>query len=172
VNGDVYIDSPGITFANGWSVYPTNNVPALYVIAKGNIYIHPNVTRIDGVYVAQPGASPGIIYTCANHAPPYTSGELAGTCLNRQLTINGAFVAQGVRLQRAFSSLRHGVPTTESPISAAHPCDVQNGVYTNPQPVCGAEVFNVDPVIYLAYPPMAPDTNKRYDAITSASPVL
>lgn len=148
--------------------YRLNNAPTLFIIVRGNIYIDPAVTRLDGIFIAQGGT----IYTCASHAPPFSDSELFANCTsNKQLVINGGLIGQSIKFQRAFSSLRHST-STETPIGPNHPCDVVASAFTSPLPVCGAEVINFDPLFYLSLPPFRTDSNRRYDAITSLPPVL
>lgn len=164
INGNVHITGP----TQFMGTYRTNNTPTLFVIATGNIYIDPSVTRLDGIFIAQGGT----IYTCASHPPPFSASELFNNCTsNKQLVINGGLIGQSIKFQRAFSSLRHST-STETPIGANHPCDVVGGVFASPLPVCGAEVINFDPLFYLSLPPFRSDSNRRYDAITSLPPVL
>lgn len=98
VNGNVQI--------NGNITYGSNNlssVPKFAVIAKGNIYISPNVTQLDGWYIAQPtsGSSGGVIWTCSNGTEPLPDTYLRTTpgC-STKLTINGALTAKQVNLSR------------------------------------------------------------------------
>ena len=72
IRGDVYING-NITFDNagGWS--SPNKIPSYYLVVEGNIYIAPGVTQLDGVFIAQPkftggvmDANTGQIRTCEN----------------------------------------------------------------------------------------------------------
>jgi len=165
VDGDVTING-NITYSNAgnlgsWSWDNTNrvsNIPSFYIIAKGDINIAPTVSRLDGVYIAQ-GASRtgGTIRTCS----PSTGIDpttLYNDC-NFQLTVNGAFVAKDVRLNRTYKSLRDGA-ANESPFGGT-----QNA----------GEIFNFSPELYLNNPAInatsGPSIDK-YDFITSLSPVL
>src|SRR6185437_4299613 len=64
VKGNVYING-NITFSGSYA--NVGEIPSYNVIVEGNIYIAPNVTQLDGLYVAEPtnAGAGGIIYTCA-----------------------------------------------------------------------------------------------------------
>lgn len=64
VDGDVVIDS-NIRYQDGaWNL---SSKPSLWVIVKGNLYIKPGVTSVEGVLVAQPtDGSKGVTFTCTN----------------------------------------------------------------------------------------------------------
>lgn len=120
--GDVFIAN-NITYTPGpWAA---NRVPSFQlVVTGGNIYIAPGVTQLDGVYTAQntaPGGTKGRIYTCAAGSgfAPRASAEQYDACKN-QLTVNGSFVANDVRLMRTFGSLRDD-RLARSPTSSAIP---------------------------------------------------
>jgi hypothetical protein len=152
--------------------YDLKKVPTLYIIATGNIYISPNVTRLDGIYVAQNGT----IYTCDTDNAA-SAGELFANCTGaaRQLTVNGALLANRLNSQRAFGSLRHST-ATEIPGGVSHACDITDSNYpwiiAVSRPVCASEIINFDPLFYLSLPPFKTDASQRYDAITSLPPVL
>ncbi len=156
VNGDVYITSD-ITYPGSWNM---GNIPLFELVVKGNIYVSSNVHRLDGVYIAQRnGASGGTIYTCATSAAPITltNGAFYNTC-NSKLTVNGAFVAGSIELDRTKASLKQS--------STGETSDA-NGNGTN-----GAEVFNFNPSLWMVQPLDTSGTVDNYDAITSLPPVL
>jgi hypothetical protein len=187
-NDDIYITGD-INYLNsngGWS-YDTSdhssNVPSLYLITSGNIYIGPNVSSIDAVLVAQGGT----IYTCAGGFTKLAPNELFNECATQPLTINGALIARNIELYRTRSSLRdsaqgeypdHLNPTTSQ-------CDTgDNGQPTPSNPLrsggaliqydCAAEIILFSPEIYLSRPALSGSSNGpiKYDYITSLSPVL
>jgi len=136
------------------------------LIVKGNIFIAPNVTRLDGVYVAQPDddASKGNIYTCAGA----TQINILDKC-STQLTINGSFIAQQIHYGRT-------VGTVEKSLKA-------NPTEPNEDPGSPniAEIFNFSQEMYLAPQPAILSTingstgsgsTKLYDSITSLPPIL
>jgi len=111
VNGNVYIGG-NITYA----AHDTTNIPRLAIVAKGDIFIDGNnVTRLDGLYIAQPDNSQfndsthavvtdnkqGVFYSCHGQAATQTidSGFLIGNC-QKPLTVNGAVIAKEVNLLR------------------------------------------------------------------------
>ncbi len=156
VEGDLYIKDD-ITFDGPWSVA---TAPLFQVAVQGNIYVGPDVTRLDGVYSAQKSAvaSTGVIYTCANAANPFVALALDGTLLGRckkQLVVNGAMTADRLVLLRTYATLRDSVVTEPRASSK------------------GAEVFNYSAANWMAQPTDTDTaTNGQYDEITSLPPVL
>ena len=185
VNGNAYIGA-NIQYAGANSGWSFNNIPSLWVIATGNIYIAPNVTRLDGVYVAQPNPSStsgpsGLINTCASSNGPYQLSYLYGNSTtnpssgcDQQLTINGAFIDQASILDRSYSSVRYSAPPENPQSTPSHNCGTPNKD-VNPtqtsEPTCAAEVFNFSPEVYLSQPALKPYTGV-YEYITSLSPTL
>lgn len=114
ITGNAYISGNVLYNGSGgiWTLTGANTVPSFVLHATGNIYIDPSVTELDGLYIAQ-----GEIFTCATGAGPLASTVQFGTC-NKQLTVNGSFVASQINLMRTFGSLRDETPT---PGSAARP---------------------------------------------------
>ena len=175
VNGNVYIGS-NIFYTNpnaagNWSVNAagTSNVPSFTLkVTGGNIYIDHTVSQLDGIYVAEAGGGTGgTIYTCgtALYAPD-TAASLVGC--NKQLTVNGGFVADQVNLMRTFGTLKDA-QAGEFPGNPTRPCG--NGP---PASVCGAEVFNLSPELYLSNPAVLQPSGAAptYDSITNLPPVL
>jgi hypothetical protein len=182
-NGDLYINGD-ITFAGGTAADPwtsTDDIPSLYIVVqRGNIYIDPSVSQLDGVFVAQPNANTGaggIIDTCATASGSLTTaGTMFDNC-GGQLTVNGAFISNKVRLTRTYASLRNSV-AGEHPANQGGDCSKKGNVVggrTDQSYSCAAEVFNFSPETYLAptstSPPAGPQQS-TYDYITSLSPVL
>lgn len=112
VNGDAYIDQ-NIT-SNVSSSGNVTDVPKFAVIARGSIYISPDVTELYGLYIAQPDESninavsddDGVIWTCHDNTTnpvPYTwpAENVGGTqrCA-KKLTITGALIAKQVNFMR------------------------------------------------------------------------
>jgi hypothetical protein len=160
VDGNVVISNDILYDLNSWS--SVDDIPSLYVVAKGNIYITGNVSQLNGVFVAQPGG--GTIYTCAksngtlwatNAAAPAQS-EAYQRC-NNQLTVYGSFIAQQVRLLRVNNSLRDAGGDNANGTSNA------------------AEVFKFSPEAYLvkpAIPATGPGTSEANQYYTTLPPVL
>lgn len=161
-DGNVYITG-NIEFATGAS--RLSDMPYFALIVRGNIYIDPSVTRIDGLFVAQPrtGASnSGVVYTCATSSSRPCSRTNVLEEGDRQLAINGSLVAQRIKWLRTYGSLA-GATNGELPNFAT-------GHGTN-----AAEVVNYTPELYLAPSPLElVDENgaRHYDAIRSLPPVL
>ena len=77
-----------------WDPNVPNNAPYLAIVSKGNIRLTNAVTRLDGLFIAQPDM-PGVggeFLTCD------------GFC-NKQLVINGSVIARHVRLLRAHGTV-------------------------------------------------------------------
>jgi hypothetical protein len=152
-----------------------DEIPSLYFIVKGNIYIDAEVTQLDGVYIAQPnGGSGGNIYTCTDETSPISVGNSLSQC-GKQLVVNGAFVAQKVHLLRSFGSLRNSYPGEKLQLGGARTCAVNTSTGNTTTGDCASEIFNFSPEMYLQAPDIqatsGPNTGK-YDYITSLSPVL
>lgn len=156
VDGNVTLQS-NVKYSN---VYMSvADIPSFRIIARGNIYVDPNVTELDGVYVAEPDVSPitdaasnGVIYTCTTvpfmptPPGPYLQENLASyysTC-DKHLDVYGSVMARQVWLLRTYGTLYH---TSEQP----------------------AETFHYTPELGLSPSKSNLDT---YDAITSLPPVL
>lgn len=153
VDGDVVIDN-NIQFAStNWA--DRDSVPSFYLVVRGNIYISSGVSRLDGVYVAQPnGPNGGVIYTCTkSDGVRYTAAELGSNC-NSQLTVNGNFVSKQTRLLRTKGSMRDG-----------------RSNYTGN----AAEVFRFSPETYVgtpAIPPVTGGSSEKTQSYTTLPPVL
>lgn len=102
----VVINAPGADVTiNGNLVYDNgpfqsvSDLPQLIIIAK-NIYITPNVTRIDAWLVARgsTAANTGILDTCAI-STSYATQLTINACRN-VLTVNGPVIAQKIWLRR------------------------------------------------------------------------
>jgi len=149
VDGDVYL-SGNITF--GGARTTAEQLPYFALIVRGNIYIDNNVTRLDGVYVAQPTqyipdltgvdtVTKGTIYTCVEGSNVlYTNATIYANCSN-QLVVNGSLIAQNVRFLRTFGTLKDG--------SAGELPSFATGSGTQ-----AAEVINYSPEQYLAPSPL------------------
>jgi hypothetical protein len=174
VDGNVQISESSGRFgysnvAGNWASF--SDIPSLYVIASGNIYIDNDVTTIDGVYVAQPraaGDSNGQIYSCSrggNDTLTNLSDRSAGgnaefilNSCNSKLTVNGSFIAKQVHLLRSFGTVSQGKPYETYK-------DATNNI---------AEVFKFSPEVYLieggGLPPRS--TNAKIDSIVALPPAF
>ena len=193
VNGNVYISS-NITYNNSAASYNANtgklsNIPGLFVIASGNIYIGPKVTSIDGVYVAEnqcdytlvscSSGSGGVINTCAdinnisgNSSGAYPPSQLFSSC-EQQLYVKGALMADTVKLERTYSSMRSSQAGENplTPMASIHSCDLGSpGISPPSAPDCASQIFDFNPINYLGNPQFS--SNNNYDSIISLPPVL
>jgi len=198
INGNVYIPKNINYGSNGQFNASTGkliNVPSLYVVVLGNIYIGPNVTNLDGVYVAENSgdingsgvagsvsynpAQGGLINTCSdinnlgNVSAHFSQSSLFASCDN-QLTITGALIAHQIKLERTHASIRNS-QAGENPLGgSSHDCTFGNGS-SMPQPSepdCSAEIFNFNPENYLGNPNFDSSQRDSYDSILSLPPVL
>lgn len=169
VDGNVFINSQ-ITYATGASTW--NDHPYFVIVARGNIYIGPDATRLDGLYVSQPDSSNnrGTIYTCAlGLNQTYGASSVYDNCQN-QLTINGGLVARDIRFLRFHGSLEEAVQN-----------ELPN--FASGQGTKAAEVINYTPEMFLAPSPLKrpnsspsdstsnPRAIGKYDSIRSLPPV-
>ncbi len=145
VNGDAYITG-SVTFAT--SGFTADTVPSYWLIATGNIYISNTVSQLDGVYAAK-----GAIYTCAS-AASIPDAVWAATNCGTQLRVNGAFIANQVKLLRTAGTLN--TATANEPGSSTKP----------------AEVFTFTPEVWLHTPAGSNPGASQYDAYKSLPPVL
>jgi len=160
-DGDVTIKN-NITYdTSGRASYA--DIPYFVLVARGNIYIDPSVTRLDGLYIAQSTtADNGKLYTCWPIAEPVTA-NIYDTC-NQQLVINGAVVANEVKFFRTNNSLRDS--------SVGERPNFGTGTGTK-----AAEVINFTPELYMGYSPLkipgsSSGSTGVYDAIFSLPPVF
>jgi len=155
VDGNVYING-NITFAGATAGYPNAAaIPSFSLVVRGNIYVAPGVTQLDGFYIAQPtsgSATNGIIYSCARsgfgtNAVNSLTSSLQSGC-SSPLTVNGAFTGRQVWLLRTAGTVSGNT---------------------------AAETFNYSPDVWLSTPygnGLTPGTTDEYDSITSLPPVL
>ncbi len=153
--GDVYINNNVVYGTTSWGSNLAA-IPSYKLVVEGDIYIDNDVSQLDGLYVAltnEDGDSGGNIYTCAtsqgNDVKPATPG-FYDTCRTK-LTVNGAFVAKQLHLQRTIGTL--GQSTTDTPAANN-----------------AAEVFNYTPELWL--PRNSTVGTGRYMSITGLPPIL
>jgi hypothetical protein len=100
-----------ITYGSGYT--GASNAPNFTLVVRGNVYIAPNVTQIDGLLIAESyiggGGNQigGTIYTCANGASPVSGNNTHNICANN-LTFNGAVIAKDMKLLRTKGTLSYG----------------------------------------------------------------
>lgn len=139
IDGDVLITN-NIKNTLTWDSTDPRNVPYLTIVARGNITVGPNVTQLDGLFIAQPTGTPrtnpakgnntanGIFYTC----------DPTILCA-KQLVVNGAVIAQQVQLNRAHGTLGGPAGFTDSDNLTTYP----------------AEIFNYSPAMVMGVPNFA-----------------
>jgi hypothetical protein len=147
VLGDMFIKGDITYDTTSW--LSVDKIPLFKLIVVGDIYIHQDVTQLDGIYVAIPNPATGKggnIYTCstggAGSATMVTYPKLYSDC-NKRLVINGAFVAKSVQFLRTF------------------------GTMSKPG---AAEQFNYGPELWL--PRKVNSVGSDYSSITGLPPVL
>ncbi len=80
-------------------------IPKFVLIVRGNIYIAPNVTELQGVYIAQPGpGGGGTINTCAG------AGHTWEECRDNQLVVQGSFISSDLKLNRLKGDINNANP--------------------------------------------------------------
>lgn len=145
VKGDVYIKGK-VTFESGATTRA--EIPYFKLVVEGNIYIDKSVTELNGIYVAQAlsGGARGKIYTCTDAAGAAVADSALYTSCNKQLVVNGAFIARFVQLQRSLGSVRNA-DRSHTPYSSSS-CDSSAG-NTSGWKGCAGEIFNLSPQTYL-----------------------
>ncbi|HUB93649.1 MAG TPA: hypothetical protein VMB52_04050 [Verrucomicrobiae bacterium] len=156
VNGNVTITntgSGGITYPASWTI---SNPPLFEIIASGNIYVDKGVTDLDGLYIAQNNGTSGTgtIYDCTNGSTPYTIDSTGSfnTACDTNLTVNGSFIADQIRLMRTSGTVESATSTEASGTNQA-------------------ETFNYSPALWLGQPTVT-TLPTNYDSITSLPPIL
>lgn len=144
VNGNAYIGH-NITY----QLDGESNVPKFALVVKGNIYIDPSVTRIDGVYIAQPAGSivaadDGAIWTCHrdDSYPVYT--DFISACGN-PLTVNGSLIAKQVNFLRTRGDVTVAATSEDSLSGATSSNNIAEIVNYTPAMVVGGPFFNQPP---------------------------
>ena len=139
------------------------DIPSLQVFVSGNIYIDPGVSRITGMFVAQPRtgvANTGTIVTCSkNGTSTYAPSELYDSPCNSRLSVRGSFIAEKIRFTRVAGSLQEAVAGTENRAATSR----------------AGEIFELTPDLYLANPGTTSSTGTygdKYDFITALPPIL
>ena len=109
VDGDLYIEDNLLNTTNSTTWREFNKIDYIYLIVKGNIYIQPDVTRLDAVLVAYTDDSQdqtqGHLYTCYfdEAVQATSSGTIYQQECDDKLTVNGALIGQTIHLGRSFS---------------------------------------------------------------------
>lgn len=162
-DGDVEL-ARNIEYKNyNWT--QAGEIPSFFLIVDGNLYIDKDVTQLDGIYIAT-----GNIYTCSEGRNGFAVTSMFVEC-DEQLTVNGALIANTIKLNRsAQSSTRSDTQNQHPNITGSYTC--ATGVQRQ---LCAAEVINFSPELYLTNPSLPASSSPgqaRYDAITTLPPVL
>lgn len=101
VNGDILISSNIV-----YGPHNMTNIPKFTLVALGNIYVHPEVSRLDGWYIAQPTSTGGgEIWTCRQSNSAVPNDVFIRNNCNSSLTINGGLTAKQINLSRISGGL-------------------------------------------------------------------
>ncbi|MEK7603168.1 MAG: hypothetical protein AAB459_02920 [Patescibacteria group bacterium] len=157
--------------------------PRLLIVAKGNIRIGSDVTRVDGILIAQPNGSPnsGTIYTCReDNGSRISASDLYDDC-NNQLVINGALAGHRIKWLRTYGTVRNSSGSNEYPGTSAGPLggrcenagDIASANNPRVQNICAAEIVIHAPDAYLSGPPQPSQSfGVTYDYIAALPPLL
>lgn len=182
VNGDAFIGG-NIEYANN---YRADTVPKFALVVRGNIYIDAAVTRLDGLYIAQPinaassaevaSTLSGIIWTCHPNNKLPVLNNFPNTCTNR-LVVNGAFIAKQVHLLRVPGDVIAANTGEDSACGDAVAGKQFNGNGNGSvNRECGniAEVFNYSPEMVIDGPFFNPveNTSLNVQSLVSLPPVF
>ena len=157
VNGNVFI-SQNIVY----QLDKVDNVPKFTLVAKGNIFIDPGVTRLDGLYIAQPtsGTSGGDIWTCHQNNTDVVLYIYPSGCTN-QLVINGSLIAKRVEFLRTQGNVADASTSEDSLSTGVGSSHVAEVINYSPAMVVGGPFFNP-----------APSNSLFIDSIISLPPVF
>lgn len=172
INGDIWIGDD--TYTGGGARQVAYNpgpwatiadIPLVRIIAYGNIYVDNNVSQLDGQYVALPNpadVTSGEIHTCAlsetttDLKPGLINAAGVSANCQRQLVVNGAFIARQVHLLRTTGNVATAV-------AGAEPANSANI----------AEVFRFSPELYLALVAQGKGAaSAEFDGVLSLPPAL
>lgn len=143
IKGSTYI-SHNITYGS----YGVDTVPKFSLVVQGSIYIGRNVTRLDGVYIAQSDPTDssalrddtGDIWTCHDDNTAQIKYTDPAHCSNR-LVINGALVAKQIQLMRTPGDIATA-STSEDGFAAAASSGAAEVINYMPAMVVGGPFFN------------------------------
>lgn len=143
IKGNVYIGN-NITF----SASTADNTTKFALVVSGNIYIAPSVTRLDGLYIAQPAtqnvaADDGALWTCHpnDNSNPLTSEYIMANC-GTKLIVNGALVAKQVNFMRTPGDIGSAAGGENTPAGASASPNIAEVVNYTPEMVVGGPFFN------------------------------
>lgn len=143
VDGNAFIGN-NITYSARNS-YTADNAPKFGLVVHGSIYIAPDVSQLDGLYIAQPNlanenaptADTGVIWTCHTNTTDNPTGAYVSQSCRNKLTFNGAVIAKQVNLLRA-----NGDEATANPSEDAGNGNIAEVFNFTPEMVVGGGFFN------------------------------
>jgi len=168
---DGSVDITGNISFGSYNASDINGIPGLQIIASNDIKIEPNVTEVDGLFVAG-----GTISDCPGNDTSFDPNSTDNECSN-QLVINGAFMANTIHLQRDYGSRvcsqaneltlpnQYVARTYGATSTGDIQCDTSTGANN------AAEIFNFTPEQWIRGAGAAV-TNNDYDAISNMPPIL
>ena len=143
INGNVFIDH-NVVYDPASTV---DQVTKFILVVKGSIYVDPSVTRLDGVYIAQPkddtpsslSSDTGVFWSCHPQSTASIDIYYPPNCTNT-LVVNGAVIAKQANLIRVKGDVASS-NTGEDSLSTITNC--QSGA-------CNvSEVFNYAPSVIM-----------------------
>ena len=168
VDGDLEINSDIVNNRQvQWG--SASEVGSIYLVARGDIRIKGNVSRLDAVLVALPerqvDPQKGHIFTCHYQDYPQTKGSLHWQECQRQLVVNGALLANQVHFGRTYGSVALAGTSANEERSQLSPTYCHSGQTDS---LCAAEVVNLLPELFVAIPqlPTLADLTKDTDTRT------
>ncbi len=105
VNGNAYISNniryQPATYGN------IGQIPSFRLIVRGNIYVAPGVTELNGTFVALSNGTPnsGKFYTCGQASGAPSPSQLENECRWNFLTVYGSVIADTVKLSRTGGTI-------------------------------------------------------------------
>ena len=159
--GTVWIRG-NIAYADSGSFSSITDISRFRLVATGNIYIDPAVTRLDGEYIS----SGGSVYTC--HNSTWTAATIGpalygSACRTNNLVVNGSLIGGNIKLTRSGGTLVSATPADGVPAGAS---------YVNAGNI--AEVVQFTPELFFAKPagPANIPAGTVYDSITALPPLF
>lgn len=140
VNGNLSLETNIVSDLTDWSM---DEIPMIVFIVTGNIYIGPDVTQLDGVYISRQ-----TINTCAIPGTlDFFSQPLAvDTDCDNHLEVNGQLIANNI----AFRRVKGGINEASTGNGINERCLPSDSFYNNNSRRCAAETIIFPPAYYLA----------------------
>jgi hypothetical protein len=171
-SGNILIRN-NITYGNRTGYAGSNDIPHLRIVATGHIFIHPDVTQLDGEFIAL-----GEVYTCHNGTNNWTTNtNIHGPCSGSTLIVNGSLIGDSIKLTRMVGTRRAAQATDGNTGGCTTPTTVNNG-YCNGTAANNpniAEIIQFTPELFIARPASSPTNGNqtgKYNSITSLPPLF